>query len=187
MSEKRKLPPDELWDAVEDMAMADEAQRVRKMNAKELDQQLAAKGIDPQKLRERAAAMAARAAQATRQRTDPARNEPGLKVSSNVVKGRFSRRGRWAALLVAASLPVAVGLLYLIPAARPGNTHQPDPNATQRAAALRQEAFTACNVQHWKECSERLDRAAEIDPNSEQLPEVKERRRQIAQATQGER
>jgi hypothetical protein len=67
----------------------------------------------------------------------------------------------------------------------PEDTHSPaDPNAKRRAAALRQEAFTACNGQDWKNCSERLDRAAAIDPEGEQLPEVKERRHQIAQSTQ---
>jgi hypothetical protein len=76
MSDKRKLSPGELWDAIQDMAMADKAKEVRNMNAEELDKELASKGIDPQMLRERAAAIAAKVAQARRSQASVPKTPP---------------------------------------------------------------------------------------------------------------
>lgn len=209
MSDKRKLSQGELWDAIQDMAMADKAKEVRKMSAKELDQELASKGIDPQKLRERAAAMAAKVAQAKRPQVSalqtPAQAvppqplqpraeppEPALpaaapmsvspaKPTGGVVKMRVPLRARWAATLLAATMTLLMAALFLRPGTAVVGSGQHDPQET-KAAELRRKAFEACDAKRWKECADRLDEARAIDPEGEHLPQVHDKRRQLEQA-----
>jgi hypothetical protein len=47
MSEPKKLPPHEVWDALVDMALHDEAERLEKLSSEELDRELIAAGRDP--------------------------------------------------------------------------------------------------------------------------------------------
>lgn len=107
MSEQPKREPgggsgagksgDDAWDALEDMALADEAERVLGMTGKELDAELAAKGLDARAVRERAAAVAAEVAARSSNVAAPAA------AASNVRKMRPSWRTRLAVLGVAAT------------------------------------------------------------------------------------
>jgi DNA-directed RNA polymerase specialized sigma24 family protein len=55
----------------------------------------------------------------------------------------------------------------------------------QHAAEQRHLAEDACRARKWEECEKALDRAQELDPDSEQAPQVKKLREAIAEGKRG--
>ncbi|HEV3191804.1 MAG TPA: hypothetical protein VGY54_14940 [Polyangiaceae bacterium] len=164
MSSKQKLPPHEAWDALEKMALHDEAERVASLSEAELDRELQEKGFDPKAVRERGAALAEklRAASAA----PPVPQAP--------MRRTLPARARWAALAAAAM--AAVGTAVAIPTA----VTVVGKSAAQHASELRRDALGACQKARWLECQQGLDAARNLDPASEDLPEVKAAREKIA-------
>jgi hypothetical protein len=166
MSSKKKLPPHEAWDALEKMALHDEAERVGALSDAELDAELAEEGMDPKALRARGAALAAQ-----------------LKASAPApvvpLPAKAPPRKRWAALLLAATLAalvVAVALPMAVSVVGKGN------NTQERASALRRDALRACGERRWLDCRRGLDSAKGLDPEGEQSDEIKRARRAIEAA-----
>jgi hypothetical protein len=177
MSEKRKLPPNEAWDALERMALRDEAERVHALSDSELDKELAAKGIDPKALRARGAALAAKLRMAA--------PEPKAQPSAQV--SRRARRG-WVISLAAASFAAGAATVgipaFVIPFARPqpvlpNRLEASTPSLQDQAADLRRFAKDACERRQWFDCGQALDAALLLDPPGEDSSEVRQLRRVI--------
>jgi hypothetical protein len=56
--------------------------------------------------------------------------------------------------------------------------------AAAEASSLRKEALVACQQQDWATCKAKLDDARDLEPNGEDLPEVRDARAKIARAGQ---
>jgi hypothetical protein len=174
----RRLQPDEAWDALEKMALDDEAERVGALSDEEIDAELASEGLDPKALRARGAALAAKLKAAV-----PA---PVVELG---VKARLPARKRWVALLAAATLAavalaVAVPTVVIIAERRglwPGDTMVSAP-PRKDAAELRRDALIACHEQRWHDCLRGLDEARGLDPKGEESQDVKDARREIEDA-----
>jgi hypothetical protein len=54
--------------------------------------------------------------------------------------------------------------------------------AQVRAAALRGEAYAACDTKRWTECTGKLDEAATLDPAGESDPRVVAARKAVSEA-----
>jgi beta-lactam-binding protein with PASTA domain len=87
-----------------------------------------------------------------------------------------SARTRWVAVLAAAAV-VAVVIAIAVPKPDVVAHGRPSAEELARAADLRRKAFEACDARRYKECREGLDQARTLDPDGEQAPEVKARRR----------
>ena len=183
MSRDEKKASADAWKAVEKSALHDEAVRVEKLSDAELDEELAAKNIDAQAVRERGAALAAklmanRPAQAAPQAPPPA--EPA-KVAS-LDDARKKRRPRvWLALVAAAVAVAAIGSGALIvanqePAPPPPVPAVPpapsSPAPLLLADALRDLARAECQLKKWHECLQHLNEAADEDPAGNTAPDI---------------
>jgi hypothetical protein len=172
MSRDRKLPPHEAWDAVEKTAIEQEAARVHELSDQALDEELAARKIDPKALRDRGEAFAAQLAARSSRRNDalPARAE-----------ARDHPHARWVWLAPAAVFAVLIGLALLNAASVVAwfePSHEPvgpdiardaalAPTPFERAAKLREQALAACDQELWSACKEGLDEAQRLDPAGE--------------------
>jgi hypothetical protein len=183
-----KLPPHEAWDAIEDMVLDDEAERVAKMSRAELDRDLAAKGLDPKAVRARGEALVARLTAAK-----SGEQAPASSPSPNVVPLRPARRtslsdySMWAA--IAASILAVVGGFT---AQQISNAHHKEDHPTpwdagpqehagrREAAAIRDRAITLCEQGDRRRCESLLDSAKALDPEGERAdPRVQEWRAKI--------
>jgi hypothetical protein len=180
MTTERKRPPHEAWDALEKMALDDEAERVSALTDAELDGELEGAGIDPNALRARGAALAAKL-EAARQPSSAGKPGPAAPVSI---------RRRWVPLLVAATLggvaliasaPTLVMLAQRV-GLLPEPVAAPPPTPRESPAALRRDAARTCLERRWLECRHELDRAKALDPAGETTDEVKGWRRSIENA-----
>jgi hypothetical protein len=186
----KKLPPHEAWDAIEDMVLDDEAERVAKMSRAELDRDLAAKGLDPKAVRARGEALVARLQAAKSGQQVPAR---APSPSPNVVPLRPARRtpfstySMWAA--IAASILAIIGGFT---AQQISNAHHKDDHPTpwdagpqehagrREAAAIRDRAISLCEQGARRQCESLLDSAKALDPEGERTdPRVADWRAKI--------
>jgi hypothetical protein len=132
MSDKRKRQPHEVWDALEKMALEDEAERVAAMSDEQLDAELRAAGIDPEETRRKGDEIAARAAEIAG-RAGPVPVEPAKTVTPTPPAPK--KHPRWSMPVVAAML-VAAAAVYLVvgptrgPSERPLETASPPPDDT---------------------------------------------------------
>jgi hypothetical protein len=172
MTKGKELPPDEAWEAIQKLALEEEAERVGKLSDEEIDQELAQKGIDPKALRQRGKALAERLAA-----------KPPAPVIA--LPAPPPRRGGplyvWiAAAAIAAAVPVAIALIHQDEGVSSG--WHPSPSAQAQAAGLRDQALRACREGHFPECERGLDEAKALDPSGEERSDVREARRRIEQA-----
>jgi hypothetical protein len=63
------------------------------------------------------------------------------------------------------------------PDIRPVPTYVETPTKEQTAAELRSRAFASCDAHEWRECLDRLDAAARLDPVGDDAPEVRAARK----------
>jgi hypothetical protein len=176
MSTGRKLPPHKAWDAVEKMALEEEAERVAALGDEELDAELRREGLDPKAVRVRGEALAARL-----KAKAPAPVVP-LPVAA-------SARRRWVVLLAAAAIaivPLAIFVpMVVLPIVRGGDIgpdRDASPSPQQRAAWMRRDALRACAELRWTECERGLDEAKPLDPAGENRQDVREARQSIDEA-----
>ena len=108
------------------------------------------------------------------------------KLPAARVRQRASRMRRWmkerwlAELAAAAALAIAAFVLWRIfrkeepitqpTPERPAPSVSPDAPAPERARALRDRAFEACERSAWQECLDRLDEAKGLDPEGDSEP-----------------
>jgi hypothetical protein len=178
MTRGKKLSPDEAWDALQKMALRDQAERVSKLSDQELDRELASKGVDPKALRARGAALA--------EKLRAAAHEEPTKPSDQAPK---RQRPGWVAMVAAACFgagALTVGIpAVLVPIARPPPDLAPDPlvppstSLQHEAASLRRIAKDACARRLWSDCLKALDAAKVIDPEGENSTEVRQERSAI--------
>ena len=176
MTRDKKLSPDQAWDALQKMALEDEAERVSKLSDVELDRELASKGVDPKALRARGAALAEKMRAAARE---------GPKKAVEQVP-RPERRGWRVPLLAAASFAagaLTVGIPALLvpiaPVLAPNPHVSPSASLEHEAASLRHIATDACGRRLWGDCQRALDAAKVIDPEGENATEVRQERSAI--------
>lgn len=115
---------------------------------------------------------------------------PAARVRQRVSRMRRWMKERWLAELAAAALVVVLGfVLWRVfrkeePITQP--TPEPKPSSNEpnldRARALREKAFKACDNQLWQECIAGLDEAKGIDPAGEGDPRVGAARQKAAEA-----
>jgi hypothetical protein len=67
---------------------------------------------------------------------------------------------------------------------RPWSPPNATPSPQELAAAMRAEAFAACDAQTWDECTRKLDEASAIDPAGEADPRVTAARKAVTDGTQ---
>lgn len=196
MSERRdpKSDPAATWERLEKLAVKEEAERVAGMSDAELDANLASRGHDPQAVRARGAALAARLMQ-DQGKPFGSVMAPVTPVAQRPPEAR--RRRRPVPLWLAAAAVVAAGagaLAYVElrtpPAPPPVPTLPPPPSPAPTqdpllvsAADLRASAFAACKDLRWADCVADLDRAKELDPAGDGAPEVVAARRRAREAT----
>ena len=181
---KKKLAPDEAWDALEKMAVDDEVERVLALSDEDLDEELRKTGANPERVRERGENLGRRlAAEGEARKASPGR--AGSAATS---------RRRWVAWLAAATLGAAVvGVLAvnagtLVAWFRPLPPIGPDdgglvprqPSPQDLAETLRGRARAECSRGELEGCERDLDEARALEPAGEARPEVAEMRRIIA-------
>jgi hypothetical protein len=59
---------------------------------------------------------------------------------------------------------------------------RPAPTPEERAASIREDAYTACQQERWQECKEKLDDAKRVDPAGDTQPRVVKVRQAIENA-----
>src|SRR6516162_6173510 len=96
---KKKRAPEEAWDALEKMELDDEVDRVLGLSDKELDDELAKAGADPQRVRDRGRTVAAQIEATATPPVERAPTPSGPAAPARVVP---LRRVRLVALLAAA-------------------------------------------------------------------------------------
>ncbi len=99
-------------------------------------------------------------------------------------KTHLSARTRWVGALAAAAVAIVV-VAIAIPKPDVVTHGRPSAEELARAADLRRKAFEACDARRHKECREGLDQARTLDPEGEQAPEVKARRRVLQDVPAG--
>jgi len=171
MSTDRKRPPHKAWEAVEKMALDDEARRVASLGDEALDRELAGQGMDPQALRARGAVLAAQLAKSA-----AGAREASGSVAKLPAKA-WSSGARSIAWIAVAAL--AAGVVAVVASRRPPEEAiGPDirdaaspkpaaPSPAEVAAKLRDEAVQACEEGFWASCERKLDEAQRLDPAGE--------------------
>ncbi len=156
-----KLTLEETLEAIkkehEDFEDMKDVKAVLAMSSKELDQKLEEQGFDVKELEARARA---REAEIRREQ-------------DHVPFGRWLTkiRGLITALLVllAAAATHAVDVWRAAAPVVTSFAHASPPE-------LRQEAFTECGKMHWQSCLQKLDEAAQADPEGDKNPDVQKAR-----------
>jgi hypothetical protein len=178
MNRDRKIAPDEAWDAVERMALDDEAKRIESLSAGALDAELDRQGFDPQALRARGAALAARLAKGGNASEAQDVSGPVPKLRAIARPWAHARAIAWtagAALAAAALAAIAMnrtdGVVVnrdIGPDTLDGDiAKKPDPSPKEVATKLRYEAYDLCDSTFWAACEKKLDEAKNLDPAGE--------------------
>ena len=177
MRDDRKRSPEEAWEAIQRMALDDEASRVESLSSAALDDELTKQGMDPKALRARGAALAAALAKGA-----PASEARGGRGAVAKLPGtsRWSAPARsipWLAAAALGAVVLAVVAKHRGPVATP-EAIGPDtvdaapqmsaaPSPQEIAAGLRDEAYQACRDWRWALCERKLDDAKKVDPAGE--------------------
>jgi hypothetical protein len=177
-----KIPPHEAWEKVEGMVLDDEVERVAKLGKAEVDEELAAKGVDPKALRARGEALAAKfAAGKAEEKVATVTKLPAKAKAPPRSPGLSLGQRRAVGLAIAA---IAAGLVLVFkreptqvgPVAHtnpPSSLSLPDDaSPLELAEATRREAFEACDAKRWSDCLAKLDEAARVDPKGDGDPRV---------------
>jgi hypothetical protein len=200
-----KRSPEQILDAIDawdqDDAIDAEMERVLALAPEERERELLAAGVDVEAERAKAREWREKAAGGDRPAA-PEELQPekiALAASPNAAqppiaalprgRARLSR-GWWASRggMVAAAALAAAGLLVLARHEPPvGSGHHDDGQqheltSRDRAEALRQKAYAACDKRAWAECRALLDDAKGLDPAGEADSRVKKSRDAIREA-----
>jgi hypothetical protein len=170
MVPRKKRTRDEAWDALEKMDVDDEVDRVLALNREELDRELAAGGLDPQRVRERGRALAERLEK------EPAGVATGNgKTNGGAVRAKKVSRMRapWAVIATAA----AGGLSFLVQNGEPLVAKAPPHEDLAAAESLRKKATNECGASQWAACVAHLNEARTLDPAGDEDARVREMRR----------
>jgi hypothetical protein len=196
MTEQRKRTNVELWAAIEKLSDEAELARINALDDPELDRELRAAGIDPDKAAafvHKAIARTDAAADANAQAGPKAASVPSGPAPAPAHAAPSApppRRIGWVPYVAAAAVAMLVATALTRPDA---NTGSPAPDssatddATQRkpAAQLRAQAFEACAQTQWRRCAVLLDEARLIDPAGEADPRVVRWREAIRASSRG--
>jgi hypothetical protein len=184
MNEPRKRTNAELWEAIENLSGEAELARINALDDPELDRELRAAGIDPDK----AAAFVQKAiATAPSEPRAPSAPQPSPAGPHTPPP----RRSGWVTYFAAAAVAVLAATALTKPDANTGSPAPPDSSASgddaQRkpAAQLRAQAFEACAQSQWKRCAILLDEARLIDPAGDADPRVVRWREAIRGSSRG--
>jgi hypothetical protein len=187
MSDDRKRSPEEAWEAIQRMAIDDEAKRVESLSEAALDDELTKQGMDPKALRARGVALAAALAKAA-----PASEARGRRAAAAKLLAMAPPRSiPWLAAAALAAVVLAVALKHHGPVVT-REAIGPDtvdaalqmpaaPSPQEIAADLREEAYRACHDWLWALCERKLDEAKKLDPEGETSDErVADARRAVS-------
>jgi hypothetical protein len=174
----------------EDDAIDAEMERVLAMTPEERENELRAAGVDVEADQAKGRDWRARAfpGEVT---ISPSRLRP-IEGGASARKGppKPSRGWWWSRGGMVAAAALAAGALLVVARREPvttthGNpyaTQPPEPTPRDRAEALRQNAYAACDRRAWAECRRLLDEAKGLDPEGDADPRVKTRRDAIRDA-----
>lgn len=178
--EKRPLSPEEQWRAIALTSMGAEARELEEMTDEEVDRELRASGIDPDRLAREGNALAERllreltAAPANAPARDRDHDPDPVQAQPAVLPFPSRPRPRWPLLLLAAALALAAittGAAIALRDRHPPTRLLPGPTSTRRepppeevARRLRDDAEEACGRSEWQACLDGLDRARGLDP-----------------------
>jgi len=162
------------WKFVEKLLREEDLERLDQASDEEVERQMLAAGIDPQRV-PTAEELIARATERARKRRQQG-NGPA-QVAALPVR---PRRREWVVWLVAAAVGAVVVTLAVerreidawwhrgpAPIGPDLQRPQPPPTPEERAARLRDEAFGACGGGLWALCERKLDEARQLDPGGE--------------------
>ena len=195
MSDPRKLPPDQAWDALRSMALRDEAERVESLSSEELAREVAAMGRDPEVEKAKALALVAKYKKGGQAPAGvgvpPVGPVASPAIAAPVIPMTARKpRSRTLVWLLAAAFGVMAVVLFakrqdimalLRPHAPGPDEIRPDDHAAYaQAVHLRSEARDQCDQRLWLTCRDRLDQAARLDPAGESSEAVKALRATIA-------
>jgi hypothetical protein len=178
------LPPKrssrEVFAAMMDAPVRDEADRIEGLSKDELEAELRAAGFTPEDV----------VALGDRARREGARARELEKARREVVRGSEARARpatRWALILAAAlgaGVVAVVGVPPIVAYFRgPSSTEPPtDGRDLRYAGEQRKDAFKACAESRWQDCASKLDDAKRLDPAGEADPGVVEARRAVRRA-----
>jgi hypothetical protein len=174
--------PEEQWRDIERMSLGAEARELEEMSEEEIDRELRAAGMDPERMERDGNALAERLMREAGVPEAVSAIEPRDGVSRvaqarpAVIELSERRRVRWPLLLVAAviaSVAAATAVtiarrddvLPPVPKDVPQETPAPPvPSPLELAATYRQDAQDAFARGDWQACLASLDRAKAIDP-----------------------
>jgi hypothetical protein len=191
----KRTPPEPILKELVEQARDDEmVEELASKSDAELDQELAAAGIDVEK--ERAEAQAFRrkleksaaerraklAAKAQADAAKPATDNEGSGVRGSLADAqrrmpRPLRRGPLAAFIAAGVTAAAAGGI-IVSQIRPPPVTDPPPSP----AEIRRDGVEACKSRNWQQCLEKLDFARDLDPSGDRAPEVQAARRAAHEA-----
>lgn len=174
MSTTRKRTPEEVWDALEQMALDDEEERAAESDDEEaarvlalsdeaLDAELSRAGIDPDGVRARGVALAETLGKSA--------------APAPVRRTQRTIRTRWALGLLAATLGGVA--LFLATRTEPGVSAGRPESPQERAMLLRDEARAACEGKSWSRCIDLLDHARDLDPEGDRAQAVQDERHSV--------
>jgi hypothetical protein len=200
-SPQQVLDAIDAWD--EDDAIDAEMERVLAQTPEERENDLRAAGVDVEAERAKARAWREKATEGelTAVAEEPQRvaiaasplqaalSPPRVIEGGTAARGAREResRGWWwsrGGMVAAAALAAAVLLVVAWPhspgvVSRPrphDNGQQGEPTPRDRADALREKAYAACDRKAWEDCKALLDEAKGLDPGGETDPRVKSSR-----------
>jgi hypothetical protein len=164
---KNKRTPDEILEAIEEQAAADEADRILALSDEALDHELAQAGFDPKAVRERGR----RIGEPITARADPESMGGGAWVSEPP-PARDPSAPRWAWLAASALAAVFVGGGAIVAATQNNidklvNPQDAGLTAAEMSRAIREMALKECDAKNWDPCRDGLTRARELEPTGD--------------------
>lgn len=194
MSTPKPLSPAETMRAILDEAGKDAVEEVMALAPEAVNDALKAAGVDPAEAERRATAAIEAALAKFGEAAEPVKSNvvplAGRPAASRPAARAAARRWAvWAPVAAAAAAAVTLGVMngsaivalfrgtepigpdrYGNPPSTVATSTEPTP--TQRALALRTQAFAACKEAQWDPCLAWLDEAAQLDPAGDATPEV---------------
>jgi hypothetical protein len=178
MSAPERPGPVKDWLFVEKLLGDEELDRIDKLSDKQVEDEMRARGMDPAQV-----PSAEKLLKGAEERAG-AGARGGAQGTAKVVPLR-RRVIQWGV-----GLALAAGFLLVVarsfgPDGGVASGWHGTPEGRERAAKLRNEAYSACGAQQWKECLGKLDEAKDVDPEGERDPRVIEARKAIEMAGGG--
>jgi hypothetical protein len=184
-------PKRDAIDFVDELLIEEEAERIAALSPESLHAEMAKSGLDPARaglLVERVLAHEPSVVVAEpREKSSPPGSVRTTPSMASIARRRNTRRASmvWvgvAAVMATAAIAAArpAILAWLAPAPVPSSPSPPSaPAPEERAAALREEALTACAKGYLRKCEQGLDEAKKLDPSGENDVRVQKARGSI--------